>query len=73
MGNDYPFGIPVIKLLFAIIVRLLSLFIVSTMYICIFQNNIVDISDATDKKKNKKDCLDGDIKMASLVLILIRS
>jgi hypothetical protein len=36
-------------------------------------NNIVDISDATDKKKNKKECLDGDIKMASLVLILIRS
>ena len=53
--------------------RLLSLSIVSTMYICIFHHNIVDISDATDKKKINKDCLDGDIKMASLVLILIRS
>ena len=53
--------------------RLLSLSIVSTMYICIYHHNIVDISDATDKKKINKDCLDGDIKMASLVLILIRS
>ena len=58
---------------FAIICLPLLLFIVSTMYICIFHHNIVDISDATDKKKKNKDCLDGDSKMASRVLILLRS